>query len=71
MKILSIYASFAALTLFMIIFVDVLSGIGLSESVHSFFTVFRTTTLPEAVCMLFFLILPLIQVVAGAVKRSS
>lgn len=70
MKILSIYFLLAFLTLSMITLVDLLTGISLSESVHSFFTIFSTTTLVEAICMLFFLVLPLIQVVAGAIKHS-
>ncbi|WNS44418.1 hypothetical protein [Paenibacillus sp. MMS20-IR301] len=69
MKILSIYILFAALTMFIIIVVDVLSGIRLSDSLHSFYSVFRTTTMLETVCMISFLLLPVVQVAASAVKR--
>ena len=70
MKILSIYVLLAVLTLLMITLVDVLSGISVSESLHSLSVVFATTTLQELICMLIFGALPLIQVVAGAIKRS-
>ncbi|AIQ42472.1 hypothetical protein MKZ24_16320 [Paenibacillus sp. FSL R7-0297] len=70
MKILSIYFLFAALTLILITLVDVLSGTSVAESVHSLSVVFATTTLYEMICILIFLTLPLIQVIASAVKRS-
>ncbi|AIQ59620.1 hypothetical protein [Paenibacillus borealis] len=70
MKILGIYVLLAVLTLLLITLVDVLSGVSLATSMHSLSTVFATTTLQELICMLIFGALPLIQVVAGAVKRS-
>ncbi|WP_342421857.1 hypothetical protein [Paenibacillus sp. FSL E2-0178] len=70
MKILAIYVLLAVLTLLMLTLVDVLSGISASASLHSLSVIFATTTLQEAICVVIFLALPLIQVVAGALKRS-
>ncbi|AIQ30910.1 hypothetical protein P40081_24110 [Paenibacillus sp. FSL P4-0081] len=70
MKILAIYVLLAVITLLMLTLVDVLSGIRVSASLHSLSVIFATTTLQETICVVIFLALPLIQVVAGALKRS-
>lgn len=70
MKTISIYVLLAALTLILIVIVDVISGVSVAASVQSLFTVIATTTIQETVCMLFFVSLPFIQVIAAAVKRG-
>ncbi|WP_150270921.1 hypothetical protein [Paenibacillus tepidiphilus] len=70
MKILLIYVLLAALTLSMIVTVDILGGESLVGSLRSLDHVFATTTLQEGICIAIFVSLPLINVLTGAYKRS-
>lgn len=69
MKIMSIYVLLAALTLSLIVIIDVISGISLPAALHSLSTIFATTTLQEAICITIFLLLPFIQVAVHASKE--
>lgn len=69
MKIMSIYVLLAALTLSLIVIIDVISGISLRASIHSLSTIFATTTLQEAICITIFLLLPFIQVAVHTSKE--
>lgn len=71
MKIMSIYVLLAALTLSLIVIIDVISGISLRAALHSLSTIFATTTLQEAICITIFLLLPFIQVAVHASKKRQ
>lgn len=58
MKIIGIYMVLALLTLGMIVSVDMIAGTSLPGSLHSITSVFATTTLQEACCMIGFAGLP-------------
>ncbi|WP_042196946.1 hypothetical protein [Paenibacillus camerounensis] len=58
MKIIGIYLVLALLTMGMIVGVDMIGGTPMARSLHSLVTVFATTTLQEAFCMIVFAALP-------------
>ncbi|WP_151734412.1 hypothetical protein [Paenibacillus tengchongensis] len=70
MKTLLVYVILAALTWSMIVGVDLLGGHSLYSSIRSIHSVFATTTLQEAACIVIFVALPFVNVLYGALKRS-
>lgn len=71
MKIVGIYILFAVMTLSLIVIIDTMTGMSLTASIHSLSTIFATTTLQESICIIIFLLLPVIQVVLHAHSRKS
>lgn len=59
-KVFCIYVLLAVLTLTLIVSVDILGGVSLHFSIHSFYNILSTTTWSVSLLMIFFLILPLI-----------
>ncbi|WP_438491195.1 hypothetical protein [Paenibacillus sp. IHBB 3054] len=70
MKVLGIYFLLAFLTFSILVAVDLLSGTSFAMSMHSFYIVFATTTLQEAVIMVVFAALPFVAAIAGFIKRN-
>jgi uncharacterized membrane protein len=70
MKIVCIYFLLAFLTFSILVVVDLLSGTSFAMSIHSFHSVFATTTLLEAVTMIIFAALPVVAAIARFIKRN-
>ncbi|SET55141.1 hypothetical protein [Paenibacillus sp. NFR01] len=70
-KIFCIYVLLAVLTFILIVAVDLLAGIPLHASLHSFYDVFSTTSPGVAIVMVFYVVLPLLIRIVKTLRRGS